>query len=128
MTAHRAAPIMARGGTRPARNAMSPSHRSLRPRGFQEAAGGLVMSLQKQAQEAQMSRSLLPAARYGSSVVAGLFCLLVQAFVVPPVTAQTQFETVKTFAGGTDGFMPAGPLAQGADGWIYGLTDGYGTS
>ena len=40
--------------------------------------------------------------------------------------AQFQFETVKTFVDGTDGYRPSGPLVQANDGWVYGLTQGFG--
>jgi len=43
-----------------------------------------------------------------------------------PAAAQWQFETLKTFAGGAEGLGPAGPMVEGTDGWIYGLTQGGG--
>jgi hypothetical protein len=43
-----------------------------------------------------------------------------------PASAQVQYATVKTFSG-PDGYQPQGQLVQSsADGWIYGLTTGYG--
>ena len=43
-----------------------------------------------------------------------------------PVAAQWQFETLKTFTGVGEGVGPAGPMVEGTDGWIYGLTQGIG--
>jgi hypothetical protein len=49
----------------------------------------------------------------------------VDAVSPPPLPL---FETLRTFAAdGTEGFHPAGPMVQGADGWIYGLTIHTGT-
>ena len=54
------------------------------------------------------------------------FLLIGLVFAARPAAAQWQFETLKTFAGGAEGFSPAGPMVEGADGWIYGLTQGNG--
>jgi len=59
-------------------------------------------------------------------VIEGFLSLFCVAFFAPSVTAQPPFETVKKFVDGTDGYQPAGPMAQAPDGWIYGLTIGYG--
>ena len=54
------------------------------------------------------------------------FLLLWIALAARPAAAQWQFETLKTFAGGSEGAGPAGPMVEGTDGWIYGLTQGIG--
>src|SRR5262245_28213281 len=44
-----------------------------------------------------------------------------------PIAAYSQFTftTLKSFVDGSDGREPMGPLVQGTDGWIYGLTNGH---
>jgi hypothetical protein len=50
-------------------------------------------------------------------------------FLFACAAAQSGYELLHVFApaaGAADGFHPAGPLVEGADGWIYGLTQRYG--
>ena len=56
-------------------------------------------------------------------------CLLGLLLIAPatPAAAQTQFELLKVLQPTLpEGYHPSGPLVQDDDGWIYGLTGGYG--
>jgi len=51
------------------------------------------------------------------------WCLLAMFSLTRPVWAQATFERLHTFTDdGVNGFTPAGPMVQAANGWIYGLT------